>query len=94
MTHMGESVGIRELQQHASKVLARVASGEEIEVTDRGRPVARIVPLRRSGLDLLADLGRLRRAPRPDGALPSLVAVPPGAPTASEILAEQRSDRP
>jgi len=90
---MGDSVGIRELQQHASKVLARVASGEEIEVTDRGRPVAKIVPLRRSGLALLADLGRLRPAPQPSAALPDLVSVPPGTPTSSEILADQRSDR-
>lgn len=93
MTHMGKSVGIRELQQHASKVLARVASGEEIEVTDRGRPVAKIVPLRQSGLGLLADLGRLRRAPRPSDPLPDLIAMPAGAPSASDLLAEQRSDR-
>lgn len=40
-----ERIGIRELKQHASAVLRRVAAGEEVEVTDRGRPVARIVPL-------------------------------------------------
>ena len=38
-------VGIRELQQHASSVIRRVANGESVEVTDRGRPVARIVPI-------------------------------------------------
>ena len=40
-----ERVGIRELKQHASAVIRRVAAGEEVEVTDGGRPVARIVPL-------------------------------------------------
>jgi prevent-host-death family protein len=40
-----ESVGIRDLKQHASSVIRRVSAGEEIEVTDRGRPVARIVPI-------------------------------------------------
>jgi prevent-host-death family protein len=40
-----ERVGIRDLKQHASSVIRRVSSGEEIEVTDRGRPVARIVPI-------------------------------------------------
>ncbi len=35
---------MRELRQHASRYLARVASGETIEVTDRGRPVAMLVP--------------------------------------------------
>ena len=41
-----ERVGIRDLKQHASAVIRRVSAGEEIEVTDRGRPVARIVPIR------------------------------------------------
>ena len=38
-------VGIRELKQNASSVIRRVANGESVEVTDRGRPVARIVPM-------------------------------------------------
>lgn len=55
------SVGIRALKQNASAVIARVANGESIEVTDRGRPVARIVPLREQdhndkGKDPLQDL--------------------------------------
>ena len=37
-------VGIRELKQHASAVIRRAAGGESVEVTDRGRTVARIVP--------------------------------------------------
>lgn len=45
---MAERVGIRELKQRASAVIRRVAAGEEIEVTDRGRPVARLVPLPRA----------------------------------------------
>lgn len=36
---------MRELRQHASRYLARVARGETVEVTDRGRPVARLVPV-------------------------------------------------
>lgn len=44
MEHM-EHIGVRELRQHASRYLARVAHGETLEVTDRGRPVARLVPL-------------------------------------------------
>jgi prevent-host-death family protein len=39
-----ETIGVRELRQHASRYLARVAKGETIEVTDRGRPVAMLVP--------------------------------------------------
>jgi prevent-host-death family protein len=40
-----ERIGVRELRQHASRYLARVAHGESLEVTDRGRPVARLVPV-------------------------------------------------
>ena len=40
-----ESIGVRELRQHASLYLSRVAAGELIEITDRGRPVARLVPI-------------------------------------------------
>ena len=39
-----EQIGVRELRQHASRYLAQVATGETIEVTDRGRPVALLVP--------------------------------------------------
>ncbi|MHB8620246.1 MAG: type II toxin-antitoxin system Phd/YefM family antitoxin [Chloroflexota bacterium] len=39
-------VGIRELKEHTSAVVRRAAAGETIDVTDRGRPVARLVPLR------------------------------------------------
>ena len=37
------SVGIRELKANLSEYLARAAGGEEIVVTDRNRPVARLV---------------------------------------------------
>jgi len=37
-------IGVRELRQHASRYLAQVAAGESVEVTDRGRLVARLVP--------------------------------------------------
>jgi prevent-host-death family protein len=39
-----ERIGVRELRQNASRYLARVATGETIEVTDRGRSVALLVP--------------------------------------------------
>jgi prevent-host-death family protein len=41
------AVGIREIRQNASVYLRRVEAGETIEITDRGRPVALWVPLRR-----------------------------------------------
>jgi len=36
-------VGIRELRQHLSRFIDEVRAGHELIVTDRGRPVARIV---------------------------------------------------
>lgn len=35
---------MRDLGQNVSRVLARVKKGESLVVTDRGRPVARLVP--------------------------------------------------
>ncbi len=40
---MSETVGIRELKNGVSRIIARVEAGEPITVTRRGRPVARIV---------------------------------------------------
>lgn len=54
MCYMGRSsrrstsksqVGIRELRQNLSVYLERVVAGEALQVTDRGRPVAMLVPL-------------------------------------------------
>ena len=36
---------MRDLRQNASRVLARVKAGETIEVTERGTPIARLVPI-------------------------------------------------
>ena len=54
-----ESIGVRELRQHASRYLARVASGETLEVTDRGRPVAMLVPVRGDEWQNLLARGRV-----------------------------------
>ncbi len=39
------SVGVRDLKNGLSAYLARVKDGEEIVVTERGKPVARLVPV-------------------------------------------------
>lgn len=52
-------IGVRELRQHASRYLALVRRGEQIEVTERGKPVARLVPVRASGWDDLLATGRI-----------------------------------
>lgn len=37
------NVGIRELEAKLSEYLSRAAAGEEIIVTDRGRPIVRLL---------------------------------------------------
>ena len=38
-------VGVHEAKTHLSRLLQRVAAGEEIVITSGGRPVARLVPI-------------------------------------------------
>jgi prevent-host-death family protein len=62
---MSESIGVGELRQYASTYLARVREGESIVITDRGRPIARIVPLGEGESDWQAAWiaqGRMRPA--------------------------------
>ena len=55
-----ERIGVRELRQNASKYLKRVESGETIEISDRGRPVARMVPIASTGMARLIAEGRVQ----------------------------------
>ncbi len=55
-----QSIGVRELRQHASRWLARVASGERLQVTDRGRAVALLIPVETDPWEALQATGRLR----------------------------------
>jgi antitoxin (DNA-binding transcriptional repressor) of toxin-antitoxin stability system len=56
-----DQVGVRELRQNLSVYLARIARGETLEVTDRGRAVAILAPLPRpvGVIDRLKAEGRL-----------------------------------
>ena len=56
-----ESAGVADLKARLSEYLARVKSGEEVLVTDRGRPVARLVPVGNEAVeDGDAEAARLR----------------------------------
>jgi len=87
------SVGVRELRQRASELLRRVEAGETIEVTDRGRPVAALVPL--SGLGALARLraaGETIPATRDLRELSEPPPLLPGEEPPSTVLARLRRD--
>lgn len=62
---MADVVASRDLRNDTAGVLRRVQSGERVTITQNGRPVAELVPLRRTrrswiGRDEL--VGRLRSA--------------------------------
>lgn len=40
-----EEVGVRELRDHLSRWLDEVKAGGDITITERGKPIARIIPI-------------------------------------------------
>lgn len=55
-----ETAAVAQLKSQLSRYLRRVKAGEEIVVTERGIPIARLVPdaRREPGLETLRDLER------------------------------------
>jgi prevent-host-death family protein len=85
-----DRIAVRELRQHASRYLDRVAQGESLEVTDRGRPVARLVPITSDAWADMIATGRV--TPAEDDT--DVADGPPGKydVDASAVLAEMRAD--
>lgn len=65
-------VAVRELKTRLSEYLSQVKAGEEVVVTERGRPIAKIVPLSSSESlpDRLADMERRGLVRLGNGRLP------------------------
>jgi len=88
----GATVGVRDLKNHLSGYLERVKAGEEITVTERGRPIARLTSLtpemdRRAAL---IEAGIVRPAPAGRRRLPAQrVSIGPGDPL-EVLVAQQR----
>jgi prevent-host-death family protein len=88
-----ERIGVRELRQHASRWLRRVAAGESFAVTDRGRRVALLVPAPPDeGLEELLASGRARVGNGHIRDLGPPLRRPRGAPLPSEALERLRAD--
>jgi prevent-host-death family protein len=88
-----KAAGVRELRQHASELLRRVEAGESIEITDRGRPVAVLVPLPGGGpLHHLRAIGDVAAAEADPHDLPSPLPLAPKALAPSAVLARLRRD--
>ncbi len=90
---MMKQITIRQLRQNASIWLRQVQDGEVFEVTDRGRPVAPLVP-RRSGsvLERRAESGRLKSASGDLLDLGPPLAPQAGEPLPSIVLEQARSN--
>jgi len=86
-----ETIGLRELNQNPSRAVARVRAGESLLVTDRGKPILRMVPE-------VETSGTLRRllaegsatAPAENG-LPDLIPdLAPDVDSLSDVLLADR----
>jgi prevent-host-death family protein len=91
------TIGVRELRRDASRWLARVRAGEVVVVTDRGRPVAKMIPLGEpGGYESLVAAGRIAPGPGRSMAevLRDLEADIPSdeGPSVSEALKALRAD--
>jgi prevent-host-death family protein len=86
------SVGVRELRQRASELLRRVENGERIEITDRGRAVAVLVPVPDDPLERLRASGDLLPAQTDFEDLPQPLPQARGAEVPSTVLARLRRD--
>lgn len=73
--------GIREARQNLSALIEDVKKGREIVITDRGRPVARLVPPLPGAARPLPDLSAFRRK------------MPVLTPPLSASIAKDRGDR-
>ncbi|MGD9752564.1 MAG: type II toxin-antitoxin system Phd/YefM family antitoxin [Acidimicrobiia bacterium] len=83
-------VGIRALKQNASAVVAEVAAGETVTITDRGRPVAQLSPVAASRLEGLVRAGLARPARR---SIVELPAPEPGPPLSATLTAMRDEER-
>ena len=88
---MSVEVGVRELRENLSEWLDRAAGGEDVIVTERGKPKVRLSPATGEHiLDQLVREGRARAAKGPRGTLPPPIPVR-GNPATDALLEHRRA---
>lgn len=81
-------VGIRDLRDNLSKHLNTVKDGDEVVVTDHGKPVAKLVPYENpTWFERMVAEGKITPAERPKQPLPEPL---PADGTISDLVIEQR----
>lgn len=53
-----KSVNVHEAKTHLSRLLERVAAGEEIIISKAGKPMAKLIPLSKPQMDRVAGLDK------------------------------------
>ncbi len=76
-----KEAGVREARQNLTALIEAVHMGHEVTITDRGRPVARLVPPRREQARPFAGRAEFRRT------------MPAIAPSLSSDVIDERAER-
>ena len=91
-----QRIGIRELRQHASIYVDLAEKGYTVDITNRGRLVAQLIPVGEPGspLERLIAAGIIEPAEEAGGVgdLDPYPAPPVGQPTASHVLGQMRRE--
>jgi prevent-host-death family protein len=86
------SVGVRELRQRASELLRLVEQGEIVEITDRGRPIARLTPLPGgTPLEKMRSSGEIEPASGEFNDLPGPISLPDSVESPTAALRRLRN---
>jgi antitoxin (DNA-binding transcriptional repressor) of toxin-antitoxin stability system len=89
-------IGIRELRQHASIYVDLAEKGYTVDITNRGRLVAQLVPVGEPGspLERLIAAGIIEPAEEAGGVgdVDPYPVPPAGHPTASQVLGQMRRE--
>lgn len=90
-----ETIGLRELNQNPSKVVARVRAGASIVVTDRGTPVLRMIPEPEPTTTLTQLVAAGTARPPVEDGMPDLLPdlALGGGDLAAVLLADRERDR-
>jgi prevent-host-death family protein len=91
------NIGLRDANQNFSRIVKAIRAGEEVTLTDRGKPMARISPIRaapdsRQAMRALERAGLLRGA-RAAGPMPRWTPRTLKGGPISQTLREERDRR-
>ena len=93
---MATQIGVRDAKIHLSKYLRLVKNGQEIVLTERGRPIGKIVPLGKDEISLKDRIKSLEESGVLEPAKKVIKISPPipvsSKKTAQEYLEEDREN--